>query len=106
MLMLTWNISILPAHLLGLFALVWMKMQIHSFPLGVALGVLKIVFFPVTLVHKVALHSQTLLYQAFQVRWNENETNHSRLASRKGGVWKNDSLSESFERRWASKVKN
>ncbi len=32
-------------------------------------------------------------------------TNHRRLASRKGGVWKNESLSESFGSRWANKVK-
>ncbi len=44
----TWNISILPAHLLRvqtwenlIFALVWMNMQIHSLPLGAAFGVLK-----------------------------------------------------------------
>ncbi len=82
-----------------------MKMQIHSLPLGVAFGAVKIMVSPVTLVHKVALRSQTLLYQAFQMRWNENETNHSRLASHKGGVWKNESLSESFGSHWASKVK-
>ncbi len=34
-----------------------------------------------------------------------NWTNHRRLASRKGGVWKNESLSESFGSRWANKVK-
>ncbi len=34
-------------------------------------------------------------YQALQAWWNENETNrtdHHRLASRKGGIWKNESL--------------
>ncbi len=34
-----------------------------------------------------------------------NRTNHRRLASHKGGVWKNESLNESFGSRWASKVK-
>ncbi len=71
-----------------------MKMQIHSLPLGAAFGANSV--FSGNAVHKVALRSQTLLYQAFQVRLNENETNHSRLASHKGGVWKNESLSESF----------
>ncbi len=32
-------------------------------------------------------------------------TNHRRLASRTGGVWKNESLNESFGSRWANKVK-
>ncbi len=32
-------------------------------------------------------------------------TNHRRLASRKGGVWKNESLNESFGSHWANKVK-
>ncbi len=48
MLMSAWNISILPAHLLHaqtwenlILALVWMKMQIHSLPLGAAFGALK-----------------------------------------------------------------
>ncbi len=36
-------------------------------------------------------------------KWNR--TNHRRLASRKGGVWKNESLSESFGSRWANKAK-
>ncbi len=52
-------------------------------------------------VHKAAPRSQTLFYQALQVRWDDNETNHRRLESRKGGVWKN----ESFLSCWASKVK-
>ncbi len=48
MLMSAWNISILLAHLLHvhtwenlILALVWMKMLIHSLPLGAAFGVLK-----------------------------------------------------------------
>ncbi len=56
-------------------------------------------------VHKAAL--QTLLYQALHARLNANETNrtnHHRLATRKGGVWKNESLSESFGSHWAGKV--
>ncbi len=32
-------------------------------------------------------------------------TNHRRLAFHKGGVWKNESLSESFGSHWANKVK-
>ncbi len=94
MLMSTWNISILARPLVGLLALVWLKMQIHSLPLGAAFGALKIAVFPGNTVHKAALHSQTLLYQALQARWNENETNrtnHRRLASRK-----NESLSKSL----------
>ncbi len=49
-----------------------------------------------------------LLYQALQAWWNGNETNrtnHRRLTSRKAGVGKNESLSELFGSRWASKVK-
>ncbi len=68
MLMSTWSISILPAHLLRaqtrgnlIFALVWMNMQIHFLPLGAAFGALKIAVSPVTAVHKAALCSQTLL---------------------------------------------
>ncbi len=61
--------------------------------------------FPANAVHKAALRSQTLLYQALQARWDENETNHRGLASRKGGVWKNEARSKSFESHWASKLK-
>ncbi len=50
------------------FRLVWMKMQIHSLPLGAAFG--KNSSFPGNTVHKAALRSQTLLlYQAD--RWAE-----------------------------------
>ncbi len=66
-----------------IFALVWMKKQIHSLPLYAAFGALK--------AHK----------HCFE--WNC--TNYHRLASHKGGVWKNESLSESFTIRWANKVK-
>ncbi len=91
MLMSTWKISILPTHLFcvrrpgktWIFALVWMKMQIHSLPLGAAFGALK--------AHKHGF------------KWNR--TKHHRLASRKGGVWKNESLNESFGGRWVNKVK-
>ncbi len=82
---------------------IWMKLQIHSLPLGAAFGA-KIAVSPVTAVHKAALHS----HQTLQAWCNENETNrtnHRRLASRTGGVWKNESLSESFGSRWANKVK-
>ncbi len=91
------NISILPAHLLRaqtrenlIFALVWMKMQIHSLLLGATFGALKIAVSPVTAVHKMK---------------STKQTNHRRLASRKGGVWKNESSSESFGSRWGNKVK-
>ncbi len=41
-----------------------------------------------------------------ETRWSwDQSTNHSRLASRKEGLWKNEPLSESFVSRWASKVK-
>ncbi len=40
------------------------------------------------------------------MKWKwDRSTNHCRLVSRKGGVWKNESLSESFGSRWASKIK-
>ncbi len=84
-----------------------MKMLIHSLPLGAAFGAVKIAVSPVKLYTKQHC-SQTLLYQALQAWWNENETNrtnHRRLALRKVGVWKNESLSESFGSRWTSKVK-
>ncbi len=58
-------------------------MQIHSLPLGAAFGALK--------AHKPCF------------KWKS--TNHRRLASRTGGVWKNESLNESFWSRWANKVK-
>ncbi len=84
MLMSTWNISILPAHLLRaqtlgnlILALVWMKMQIHSLPLGAAFAALKIAVSPVT---NTSLNE---IDQSDQSR---------RLAARKGGVWKNESL--------------
>ncbi len=47
--------------------------------------------FPGNAVHKAALRSQMLLYQASQARLNENEidrTNYRRLTSHKGGIWK------------------
>ncbi len=61
-------------------------------------------WFPGNTVHKAA-RSQTLLYQALQAWWNENETNHRRLVSSKGGVWKNESLNKSFGSLWENKVK-
>ncbi len=54
----------------------------------------KIAVSPVTAVHKAALHSQMLLYE-MEMK-STNRTNHRRLASHKGGVLKNESLSESF----------
>ncbi len=81
MLVSKWNISILPAHLL---------------PQGASFGALKIAVSPVTAVHKSAL--LTITTTAL------NEINQSEQ-SRKWGVWKNESLSESFESRWANKVK-
>ncbi len=88
--------------LVGLFALVWMKMQIHSLPLGAAFGAGKIAVSPVTLYTK-----QHCTHKHCFLLWNEiKSTNHRRLESRQGGgVWKNESLSESFGSRWASKVK-
>ncbi len=62
----------------------------------------KIAVSPVTAVHKAALHSQMLLYE-MEMK-STNRTNHRRLASHKGGFLKNESLSESFGSRWASKV--
>ncbi len=83
-------------------------MQIHFLPLDAAFGEVKMAVSPVMAVHKAALHSQMLLYQA----WHEememkstNRTKHRRLVSRKGGFWKNNSLSLSFGNCWASKVK-
>ncbi len=72
--------------------------------LGAAFGAVKIAVSTVTLYTKQHCAPQELLYQALQAWWNENETNHRRLASRKGGVWKNESLNESFGSRWTSKV--
>ncbi len=103
----TWNISILSAHLLvssrrSEWKCKFILCSMCHFWSGKNSG------FPGSAVHKAALRSQTLLYQALQAWWNENETNqtnHRRLASRKGGVWKNESLSKSFGSRWASKVK-
>ncbi len=71
-----------------------------------ATGAVKIAVSPVTL-YKSSTVLTKPVYQA-QAWWNENETNHTNhhiLASRKGGIWKNESLSESFGSRWASKVK-
>ncbi len=70
-----WNESFVWENLI--FALVWMKMQIHSLPLGAAFGEVKIAVSLVTAVHKAALCSQTLLYQALQAWWNENEIDQS-----------------------------
>ncbi len=60
------------------------------------------------MVTKAAFNQNRNILKKTVILWNENETNrtnHRRLASRKGGVWKNESLSESFGSRWASKVK-
>ncbi len=50
-------------------------MQIHSLPAGGAFGVAEIEVSPVTAVHKAALCSQTLLYQALHAKLNENDIN-------------------------------
>ncbi len=71
--------------LVGLLALAWIL--IHSLPLGGVFRALQICF-PSNAVHKAALRSM-------------KSTNHSRLASCKGGVWKK----LSFGSRWANKVK-
>ncbi len=84
----TWNISILPPWCARrpdktwIFALVWMKVQIHSLSLGATFGALK--------AHKHCF------------KWNR--TNQCRLASCRG-VWKNELLSELFGSHWANKVK-
>ncbi len=49
-------------------------MQINSLPAGGAFGVAEIEVSPVTAVHKAALSSQRLLYQALQARLNENDS--------------------------------
>ncbi len=59
-----------------------MKMQINS----TAFGAVKIAVSPVTLYTKHYRHDEMEI----------KSTNHHRLASRKGGVWKIESLSESF----------
>ncbi len=61
-------------------------MQIHSLPLGGAFGAVKNSGFLDNAVHKAKL-------------------DQSDQSSRKGGVWKKESLSELFASRWANKVK-
>ncbi len=59
---------------------------------------------PVTLYTKQhCAHKRCFIRHYRRDKWKW--TNHSRLASRKWGVWKNVSLSESFGSHWASKVK-
>ncbi len=84
--------------LVGLFTLVWMKMQIHSLPLDAAFGAVHISVSPVKQ-SSTALTNTAL--SGLQARRDENEINHSRLTSRKEVVWKN----ELFGSRWVSKVK-
>ncbi len=102
----TWNISILipTCSMCWSFLLVWMKMQIHSLPLGATFGALKISVSAVTLYTKQHCAHKHCFIRHYR-RMKMKSTNHSRLVSRKGGVWKNESLSESFGSRWASKNK-
>ncbi len=51
-------------------------MQIQSLPAGGAFRVGQMEVSPVTAVHKAALCSQTLLYQALHARWNKNDIWH------------------------------
>ncbi len=84
----TWNISILPAHLL------WASR-------------------PGKLDFRVGLNENANSFFATRCRfWSIKNScfwaalsSHRRLASRKRGVWKNESLNESFGSRWANKVK-
>ncbi len=81
-------------------------MQIHSLPLGAAFGALNISVSPVTLyTTQHCAHKRCFIRHYRRDEMEMKSTNHRRLASRKGGVWKNESLSESFGSRWASKVK-
>ncbi len=48
-------------------------MQIHSLPAGGAFRARRNSGFPGNAVHKLALSSQTLLYQTLHARWNEND---------------------------------
>ncbi len=86
-----------------------MKMQIHSLPLGAAFGAVKIAVYPVTLYTKQhCAHKCCFIrhYRHDEMKIKStNRTNHRRSASCKGGVWKNESLSESFGSCWASNVK-
>ncbi len=86
----TWNFSILPTHLWS-FCVGLNENAKSFFATRCCFWSSKHSGFPGNTVHKAALHSQTLLYQALQAWWNENytnRTNHCRLTSRKGGVWK------------------
>ncbi len=100
----TWNISILPPLLAGL------NENANSFfatRCHICSG--KIAVFPVTLYTKQhCAHKRCFIrhYRHDEMKMKStNRTNQRRLASHKGGVWKNESLSESFGSRWASKVK-
>ncbi len=65
-----------------------MEMQTHSLPLGAAFGALKIAFSTLTAVPKATLRSQTLLYQALQVRLNKINQSPQISAMQKRGLEK------------------
>ncbi len=75
----TWNISMLAAHLLVFrFGL---NEKANSFlPLGAAFWSGKNSGFLGNAVHKAALGSQMLLYQAIQGWWNKNKNNRTNHA--------------------------
>ncbi len=95
-----WNISILPAHLL-VFSLGLNENANSFFATRCCFWICKNSGFLGNAVHKAALRSQTIRHY----RRDEIKSTNRRLELRKGGVWKNESLSESFGSRWASKVK-
>ncbi len=71
-----------------------MKMQIHSLPLGAAFGAVKIAVSSVTLYTKQHCTHKRCFIRHY--RRDEIKSTNRRLELRKGGVWKNESLSESF----------
>ncbi len=98
----TWNISILPTHLF-VFSLGLNENVNSFFATRCRLWSGKIVVSPVTLYTK---QHTALSGIKGEMRWKwDQSTNHCGLASRKGGVWKNEALSKSFESHWASKLK-
>ncbi len=67
---------------------------------------LKIAVSPVTLYTKQhCAHKRCFIRHYRQDEMEMKSTNHCRLLSHKGGVWKNESVRESFGSRWANKVK-
>ncbi len=83
--------------------LVWMKMQIHSLPLGAAFRAQRIAVSLLKLSTKQHCHCFIRHYRHDEMEMKS--TNHCRLFSRKGKFYKNESLSEWFGSHWESKVK-